>query len=347
MSDRAATPDDRDLLAQAARLCGRAGRPAPRRIDRLAGGKNNRVYRLTLEDGDALVLKSYFQHAQDQRDRLGAEWRFLDYAWRRGVRCVPEPLARDAVARLGLLGFVAGEKLAAGSVTGEHVDAAADFVCAVNAAPRSRDALAPGSEACFSIGDHLRRVDRRIERLATLDPEAPHADAAARLVERSLKPLWAATRARIEREYRAAGEAVDAPLPDHEIIASPSDFGFHNALWQPGRGLGFLDFEYAGWDDPAKLAGDFFSCPEIPAPPRHFGRFVDGLGRRLGLPGSAVARMHRLRNAYRLKWACIVLNDFLPRDDARRRFADPGDRAARCAAQLGKAAALIDGTVPS
>ena len=38
--------------------------------------------------------------------------------------------------------------------------------------------------------------------------------------------------------------------------------------------LRFLDFEYAGWDDPAKLIGDFFCQPAIPAPHSEFERFV-------------------------------------------------------------------------
>jgi hypothetical protein len=50
-----------------------------------------------------------------------------------------------------------------------------------------------------------------------------------------------------------------------------------------------------------------------------------------------------LLNAYRIKWACIILNDFLPLGDARRAFADEGDRAARCAAQLAKAEAKLSG----
>ena len=339
MAAIAPAPSDPALLTQAARLCAEAGRPAPVGLHPLPGGKNNRVFRLGLEDDSQLVLKSYFRHPNDTRDRLGAEWAFLSHAWGRGVRSVPEPVANDRDAHLGLYGFVVGEKLAADAISAAHVEAAADFVCAVNTAPRP--ALRPGSEACFSIADHLERIDRRVDRLGALDPEAPDVDRAARLVKRSLKPHWNQVRASIVESCTTAGLAAEAPFPDGDIIASPSDFGFHNALWQPGRGLCFLDFEYAGLDDPAKLAGDFFSCPEIPTPGEHFSFFVDVLCRHLGLSDATRTRMGLLRKAYRIKWACIVLNDFIPHHDARRRFADRGDRAARCAAQLDKAAALI------
>ena len=110
---------------------------------------------------------------------------------------------------------------------------------------------------------------------------------------------------------------------------SPSDFGFHNALAGHDGKLTFLDFEYAGRDDPAKLASDFFCQPEVPVPlelsSRHFVRRLgDGLEPRRSRAGRAV---EILLDAYRIKWTCIILNDFLPLGAARRAFADAGERA--------------------
>ena len=45
-------------------------------------------------------------------------------------------------------------------------------------------------------------------------------------------------------------------------MPSPSDFGFHNILCKDGI-LNFVDFEYAGTDDIAKLLADFSLMPEI------------------------------------------------------------------------------------
>ena len=341
MGAELSSSDRADLLSEAAGLCAVAGRSHPESLDRLSGGKNNRVFRLVMPSEPPLVLKCYFRHPHDPRDRLEAEWDFLTYAWERGVRCVPQPLACDSQAQLGLYGFVSGEKLEAGQIARAHVESAADFVCAVNRLSHNRHALKPGSEACFSVADHLECVDRRVARLSNLDPEAPHVEAATKLVRQRLAPHWRSVRTNILRACDAAGVVPEARVPESEIIASPSDFGFHNALWEEGRGLAFLDFEYAGWDDPAKLAGDFFGCPEIPIPPGHFDLFVDTLGRCLHFSEATLARMYMLRAAYRIKWACIVLNDFLPYHDSRRRFANGGDRAARCAAQLDKADALL------
>ena len=55
----------------------------------------------------------------------------------------------------------------------------------------------------------------------------------------------------------------------------------------------------------------------------------------------AQARCRLLLDVARVKWACILLNDFLPVGAARRAFADASEREARCAAQLEKAKAKL------
>ncbi len=112
-----------------------------------------------------------------------------------------------------------------------------------------------------------------------------------------------------------------AALPSAHRCLSPSDFGFHNALLTPDGTLRFLDFEYAGWDDPAKLVCDFFCQPRVPVGLEFWSRMVGALGEGLGMGDSLEARAALLLPAYRLKWCCILLNEFLPTALARRAFA--------------------------
>ena len=49
------------------------------------------------------------------------------------------------------------------------------------------------------------------------------------------------------------------------MILSPSDFGFHNILSHHNN-LYYIDFEYAGWDDPYKLIADFILNPDYKIP---------------------------------------------------------------------------------
>jgi hypothetical protein len=323
-------------MALARRLTERAAaRGRVRSLTRLAGGRNNRVYRLETDHGPSLVLKLYFSDSRDTRDRLSAEWNFITHAWSRGIRNLPEPLACDAVQHAGLFGFVQGRKLTASEVTQAHVDAAIDFVLAVNTRPRP--ALAAGSEACFSLSEHIAMVEWRVERLKTLDATAPHLAEVQSLVSTRLLPAWAAVKSRLIADANAAGLSMDEPMGADERCLSPSDFGFHNALIDDEGHLSFIDFEYAGLDDPAKLVCDFFCQPELPVPLAYHAHFVDRMAQGLALDEAAIARCRLLLNGYRVKWTCIILNDFVLLDSARRAFSSEADRAIRTADQFAKA----------
>ncbi|WP_407155612.1 aminoglycoside phosphotransferase family protein [Bradyrhizobium sp. STM 3557] len=328
---------DAALLALAQRLTVEAGRGAPRALIRLAGGRNNQVYRLDTDDGP-LVLKRYFRDARDSRDRLGAEWSFVTHAWSRGIRAVPEPLACDRAEQAGLYSFVEGRKLTAAELTPAHVEAAIDFVLAVNEPPRP--VLAPGSEACFSLADHISTIGRRVARLARLDDDVPHVAEARKLVPH-LQLIWDAVKGLIRARALREGLEMNQALSADETCLSPSDFGFHNALIDDAGKLTFLDFEYAGRDDPAKLVSDFFCQPDVPVPLSLHGHFIDRITQGLDLDAAGVARCRLLLDAYQIKWTCIILNDFLPLGATRRAFADAGAWEKRCAEQLAKAEAKL------
>lgn len=306
--------------------------------ERMAGGGNNQVYRVATPEG-TFVLKRYFRHPQDPRDRLAGEFGFLTFAWEAGLRCVPRPVAHDPEAGVGVYAFVEGQPLTAEAIGPAEVEAALAFLLALN---RHRDhplarALPPASEACFSLREHLALLDRRLARLEGLGGETPAARSAKAFVDGELRPAWDAQRARL-----LAQPDLDAGVGAEDRLISPSDFGFHNALRTQGGALAFLDFEYGGWDDPAKTVGDFFSQVELPAPPDAFDAFAAAVAATLPDPGTAMARMRLLRPLVQLKWCCIVLNPFLPVDRHRRAFARP-DAAGEAAqlAQVEKARRLL------
>lgn len=326
-----------DDLQLAGVLCRGAGLAAPRAAEQLSGGRNNRVARIDLRDGSRVVLKRYHRDPRDTRDRLAAEWSFLGYACERGIAAVPRPLARDIHSHAALYSFAAGRKLRPGEVDTGHVSQALDLVSRLNALPRDPLRLAPGSEACFSLADHVATIERRVSRVQAIDADAPHAASARAFVERDLQPAWLRVRQRLMDEAGAARFLFEASLSPAETCVSPSDFGYHNALIDDGGRLTFIDFEYAGRDDPAKLVCDFFCQPEVPVPIGHFEMFAHRIVDALRLDASHTARMRALLDAYRVKWICIMLNEFMPVDAARRAFAEPDVRVTRCREQLDKA----------
>jgi len=301
----------------------------------LPGGANNRVYRLRADEGDR-VLKVYFHDPVDARDRFRAERAFYTYLWSHGVRRTPEPVGWDAPNRFGLLGFVAGRKLRPDEVNEGMVRQALEFIVEAN---RSRpttqmESMPIASEACFSIAGHLECVQRRMTRLQTIEPDTETHELAVAFVRNELNPAWGKIGASIAAN---AGRTLNELLPEADRCLSPSDFGFHNALLPADGQLRFFDFEYAGWDDPAKLVCDFFCQPQLAVGPHHWDAFVTPLADALG--GASLAQRARLLlPAYQIKWCCIMLNDFIRSEQARREFA-LGDHATeeRKRAQLAKA----------
>jgi hypothetical protein len=75
-------------------------------------------------------------------------------------------------------------------------------------------------------------------------------------------------------------------------------------------GLGFLDFEYAGWDDPAKFTADWILQPDNPLRLDQALHLVTAIGQEIG-EGSWQERLATFLEFNRLKWCAIMLNMFL------------------------------------
>ncbi|HOW87250.1 MAG TPA: phosphotransferase [Candidatus Omnitrophota bacterium] len=306
------------------------------KIERLPFSGNNRLYLLTAGK-ENFIAKHYFTHAKDPRNRLHAEYSFASFAFQNGIACLPRPVARDDKNDLGIYSFLKGSKPRPQEIDQNAVKAALDFLKELNRAScRAKADLPAASEACFSIDDHLELIEKRIKRLVPVkDPLA------AGFIRERLAPAWETLRKEILARAKTAGIKTGEELTPAEKIISPSDFGFHNALVGEEGRFYFLDFEYAGWDDPAKTAGDFFSQLALPVPVENLGLFARETAALTPDPAKTLARIYLLLRLYRLKWCCIALNHFLPEDGERRKFSgEDMDRARQ--EQLSKARKLLD-----
>ena len=281
------------------------------------GGGNNKVVAVHTKSGKYLA-KVYYSNPSDKRNRLNAEYSFLEYARKIGLECVPKPIFSSPKKNMGLYEFVQGRKLTAPELALQHITQAANFVRSLNERPERDNALPTASEGCFSIEQHLLLTDMRVRKLLGL-PVVSEIDRQALLFVGKLDSVWKKLKDAIVTRYGSISIQLDAV----DRCISPSDFGFHNALLRDTGEICFIDFEYAGWDDPAKMIGDFFSQPAIPVSLEYFDMFVsealdysknkDELGHRARL----------LLPLIQIKWCCIMLNEFLPDAARRRQFASP------------------------
>jgi len=332
-----------EFKQQIAGLLGRAGlSPTILSVESCVSGGNNRTYRLETVDG-VFAVKKYFRQSADTRDRLASEFAFLSYAKTAAPDMVPVPYSQDAEAGMALYEFIDGAPLKANDITENEITQAIEFFCALNDSKiKSQASSMPlASEACFSIQDHLELVGTRIHGLQQAIPNVPEDKDAAELIN-NLSVHWQSVLNEVNNTANANNINLTSTLDNSQRCVSPSDFGFHNALKKTDGTIRFLDFEYAGWDDPAKMTGDFFSQLAVPISANYFDHFVREVMKPFPQADLLIHRAKLLRSVYQVKWCCIALNIFIPVNLARRKFANPDLNAVELKkSQLLKAETLL------
>ncbi len=322
--------------AEVERLKDAVGALLSLRVDSLeaaGGGRNSRVYRLTAGAG-AYAVKVYFRHASDNRARMETEFGSLSFLWKNGIRSIPRPLAASPIGGFAIYEWIDGQPIAPEGVSDTTIDTAAGFLVRL-AELRDRPgsaSLGPASEACFSGQALLDNLQGRLRPLLS----GPNDRALRAFLDEDLVPAldglsrWSRTQLR---------GGFESQLEEPGRTLSPSDFGFHNALRRPTGKIVFLDLEYFGWDDPAKMVCDFLLHPGMNLPDSSKRRFATTVVRGLAGCAGMAERVIAFYPLFGLKWALILLNEFLPEQLLRRRFAGmtEEDRHQRQREQLDKA----------
>lgn len=305
----------------------------------IGGGRNSIVFRLET-GGGIFAGKQYFSDPEDHRDRLRTECDCLCFLRRNNVENVPGVVACNPESRLGVFEYVEGESPAQGGVGEQDIDLALDFartLAGLRVLPEAAS-QPTASEACFSPADAVQAIHRRLEPLRRVgDAELD------RFLQDTFLPKFEKAAAWSRKACRDSGESFDVPIPRQSRTLSPSDFGFHNSIRRPDGSLVFLDFEYYGWDDPAKMTADFLLHPAMELTDTLRRRFVAGAAEIFG--GENMVR--RLRVHYplaALKWCLLLLNVFMPGAFRRRGFAAGGDicRESLLTRQLARSMAMLE-----
>jgi Ser/Thr protein kinase RdoA (MazF antagonist) len=293
-------------------------RPEP-----VVGGTNNSVYRVEGLQGPAL-LKISKPKPNDPRDRFGAEKDFYDLLEKHSLHGAPRRYAFDESLGAAIYEWLEGSPVK-GEIGKESLKQAVDFLVGVQHSVR-QGFERKASEACFSWSEHESLIDRR---LLALDDKSSEIGA---FVRQELLPLWQKTKTSLKRTKPADFSAGDGCR-----ILSPGDFGFHNALLCSDGSIVFFDFEYSGWDDPAKTVADIFLQPETPVDLRHWAAFCAELLDRASLDCKFPERASALLPLFGVKWACILLGSLSKRSGASQEITA---QIGKCRRVLGRASEL-------
>jgi len=289
-------------------------------VQKIGSGGNSRVYRVDAASG-VFAAKFYFQRTADGRDRLAMEYGALEFLWRNGLRCIPRPIAADRAQQIAVYQYIEGAERAAEAVRPDDIDALTDFLAELRrlAASGTATGLPDAAEAAFTVAGVAANIHRRLDLLRAAGGDEAAYAGLGRFLSRDFEPA-------LERWSQQARELLGATAWDEPIAAasrtlSPSDFGFHNALIRPDGSVVFVDFEYFGWDDPAKMISDFAWHPRSTMAPALKHRFVGRMRTAFAGVAGLDARLEAVFPLFGLKWCMILLNEFRPENLARRRYA--------------------------
>jgi len=283
-----------------------------------------------------LLLKQYHVNPEDPRDRMGTEFAALEFMRAAEITCVPKPLWLDRERACAVYEYVPGVG-ADRTRMPRDIAQAVDFWARLDALSGSPEAqtLPLASEACLgpqALADNLTRRRARFVPELTL-----HADLLD-FFRGEFDPLLEGALESLEKFWPVEEGELDLP----QTTLSPSDFGFHNAVRTPEGELYFVDFEYFGRDDPAKLICDFALHPRMELGVGEIREFASRVLDRLDRRKPTARRLEAVYPLFCLKWSLIMLNEFLPDVYARRVFAlHPGEAARRRAGRLTAARRML------
>ena len=315
-------------------------------IGLMSGGRNSQVYRLIGEDGIQYVLKAYFKHESDKRDRLGTEYKSLCFLWKHGVRNIPKAIAAAPEYGCAIYSYVEGNKINNGDITDQDINQAVSFLNTLETFKEYTEGwnLSAASEACFSIHTIWGNVQERLSALNQCYEHSPANSTLRDFIEHDFYPAKEKIDEWCRLKLNDAKISFDKKLDTTDRTLSPSDFGFHNALRVANGDLEFLDFEYFGWDDPAKMVVDMLLHPGMTLSLSQKKCFVLGILGHFHKYSNLSERIEIVYPLFGLKWCLILLNEFLPERLMLRKFAgiSTNDHQALQSVQLNKARTLLN-----
>jgi len=270
----------------------------------LSGGNNNHVFQCSTHDYN-WVIKGYPFQEEGKRNRMQAEVEFLRYAELVAPEKVPKLIGIDIDRNCVILEHIEGQVFPEGVPPAkEAISLAVDFFRQLNAEHATANQMIsmPAAEGYIRLSEHIKNIKQRLN---DMDCEHLHAEAKpqAKYMLANLVGKHEQIQETIERKI-SRGDLVDELQPE-ELCVSPSDFGFHNAILTK-NGVVFFDFEFAGWDDPAKTILDFILQPRVPS-------YQEPSPLRMSIQEKKLTsafdrRYEALKPILKLKWVCIILS---------------------------------------
>jgi hypothetical protein len=275
----------------------------------VGGHGNSGIAKVSFLDGSYGALKLYA--ANSQQERIDREYRTFKILRELGNRNVPQSIGSSSLLGMAVYEWIAGSLIS--EVNAETVSKASKLLRFLQTDEvRSRfEHSAPASAAVFSREQLEQQIANRIKGFEQA-PSVPQI--VSQFIQKEIAPAFETIRVHSRRSWPNVGCSDE--LNQEGRVLSPSDFGAHNWLQREDGGISFLDFEYFGWDDPAKLICDFLLHPAMVLTKDARSRWIHETEKLYGF--KALQRANSMYGLIGITWSLIVLNK--TKEDMRVRF---------------------------
>ena len=274
-----------------------------KKVDRIKGRSNSRVYKIELDTGQKLVGKLYPEKTFDERFRLEKETKAYKFLHSKKIKLTPKSIWYEKKLNFALFEWIDGREIK--KISDEQINQAAEFIRLLTNISKNVNYsdFKLASAACISGQMIEQQIIHRFKNISNLTYKNSELNSfldndfyfTFKKILLSSKQLWPGDFAR--------------NLSINYQILSPSDFGFHNVL-NTKNGLRFLDFEYFGWDDPAKLISDFLLHPGMVLNDNQKSLWLNRMENIFVEDKTFRQRLTASYCLYGLCWILIILNIF-------------------------------------
>ncbi|MDR3491435.1 MAG: aminoglycoside phosphotransferase family protein [Gammaproteobacteria bacterium] len=284
-----------------------------------SGGGNSVVFCVEA-DGKKWAVKSYPPYAPAQRDRLAAELEVYQFLNHQHVPAVPLLKTYSETERWLVMSWIDGV-VPRDDYSESDIDQALQFIrdiARLNSLPEAAH-LPLAAEACLSLNVLLSQIERRLENLIALSENEPDLN---KFLMKDYYPVFKKFKQQAIDGYVENDVCPDSELPLAKRSLIPADFGFHNTIRDSSGKLYFFDFDYFGWDDPVKLLADILWHPKMILTLQQNEKFIQGLSEIYNTDQFFLSRFYYTLPLFGLRWALILLNEFVPHFWLNRQYAN-------------------------
>jgi len=275
----------------------------PKKHLECSDGGNHQSFILFMANRHFFVKLSSPQNVK----KLENEYKALKLLQKNSFDCVPEALFFSYEHAFLLQSYIDGVKVK--TINEAYLN---QFVFFIKKLEKLSVDFSFASQCRRNLVDYTLAIDERLESIIDgIDKRKetyPCLVKIQELIENKIIPVKQLIFTRFYQNIDSSGLSEQKVFLASEMILNPSDFGFHNALLSDADSLYFIDFEYFGWDDKAKLICDFI---------HHLGHnlsleqklyFLNSLKREGILTQSLMNRVNLVLDLIGLEWVLIALN---------------------------------------